>query len=341
MHPYVLEEKERTVKGEQDTTANTSSNPAFAVMLGQQWSRRQVVWGGLMAAGVTLADGTGLARFGRRAEANAPLFGFQSIPVSKADQIVVPPGYTAQVFFAWGDPISDGPAFKPDASNTADEQALQAGMHHDAIHFFPLPMGSDSATRGLLAMNHEYTDDGLLHVGGMEPWTAEKVAKAQAAHGVSIIEVAFEGNAWKVVRPSQYARRITSRTPMRFSGPAAGQARRVGHPGHGGGKAQEADGDGGDRAAVGAPGGGLEVLAGHQGERAEDALLDGMGAVDVAARRPALMDRRRQCPSLRPLGGRPHHRPRAGDPRHEHSGHNLHVVTARPGPSLPLPHPRY
>ena len=212
------------MKGEQDTTANTSSNPAFAAMLGQQWSRRQVVWGGLVAAGVTLADGAGLARFGRRAEANAPLFGFQSIPVSKADQIVVPPGYTAQVFFAWGDPISDGPAFKPDASNTAEEQALQAGMHHDAIHFFPLPMGSDSATRGLLAMNHEYTDDGLLHVGGMEPWTAEKVAKAQAAHGVSIIEVAFEGNAWKVVRPSQYARRITSRTPMRFSGPAAGQA---------------------------------------------------------------------------------------------------------------------
>ena len=91
------------------------------------------------------------------------------------------------------------------------------------IHFFPLPLGSDSATRGLLAINHEYTDDGLLHVGGMEPWTAEKVAKSQAAHGVSIIEVAFEGGqTWKVVRPSTYARRITGRTPMRFSGPAAG-----------------------------------------------------------------------------------------------------------------------
>ena len=106
------------MKGQQDTTANTSSNPTFAAMLSQHWSRRQVVWGGLVAAGVTLADGTGLARFRRRAEASTPLFGFQSIPVSKADQVVVPPGYTAQVLFAWGDPVSDGPAFKPDASNT-------------------------------------------------------------------------------------------------------------------------------------------------------------------------------------------------------------------------------
>src|SRR2546428_7728904 len=224
MHLCKLVEKEGTVKGQQDTTVNTASNPAFAEVLSQHVSRRQVLWGGLVAAGATLADGAGLARARRHAEASTPLFGFQGIPASQADKVVVPPGYTAHVLFAWGDPVSDGAAFKPDASNTTDEQTLQAGMHHDAIHFFPLPMGSDSSTLGLLAINHEYTDDGLLHVGGMEPWTAEKVAKSQAAHGVSIIEVAFEGNTWKVVRPSRSARRITSRTPMRFSGPAAGHA---------------------------------------------------------------------------------------------------------------------
>ena len=37
--------------------------------------------------------------------------------------------------------------------------------------------------RGLLAINHEYTDDGLLHADGMRTWTAEKVRKSQAAHG--------------------------------------------------------------------------------------------------------------------------------------------------------------
>src|SRR5262245_57410162 len=98
---------------------------------------------------------------------------------------------------------------------------LQAGMHHDGMHFFPLPGGNGSA-HGLLAVNHEYTDDGLLHVGGMQPWTADKVRKSQAAHGVSVIEVRLDGPTWAVVRPSAHARRITAATPMAVTGPAAG-----------------------------------------------------------------------------------------------------------------------
>jgi uncharacterized protein len=151
---------------------------------------------------------------------SGPLLGFTAVPVSTADNIIVPPGYRAQVLYAWGDPIGSPagqPAFKWDASNSAAEQALQAGMHHDAIELFPL-----SANRALLAVNHEYTDDGLLHTDGRETWTAEKVRKSQAAHGVAIIEISQEGNQWRVVRPSQYARRITAYTPIRISGPAAG-----------------------------------------------------------------------------------------------------------------------
>jgi secreted PhoX family phosphatase len=141
-----------------------------------------------------------------------------------ADTVVVPAGYTAEVLYAWGDPISAGPGFKPDASNSVEDQMLQAGMHHDGIHFFPLPAGGSSSSHGLLAVNHEYTDDGLLHPGGMEPWTAEKVRKSQAAHGVSVIEVRLDGGRWTVVRPSAHARRITGFTPIRVSGPAAGHA---------------------------------------------------------------------------------------------------------------------
>ena len=146
------------------------------------------------------------------------------MPVSTADTLVVPPGYVAEVLYAWGDPISDGPAFKPDASNSVDDQLRQAGMHHDGMRFFPLPAGQTGSTHGLLAVNHEYTDDGLLHPDGMLTWTAEKVRKSQAAHGMSVIEVRMHGNHWSLVRPSRYARRVTAATPMGLTGPAAGHA---------------------------------------------------------------------------------------------------------------------
>jgi hypothetical protein len=73
-------------------------------------------------------------------------------------------------------------------------------------------------------MNHEYTDDGLLHAGGMNDWSAEKVRKSQAAHGVSVTEVRLEGNRWQAVQPSPYARRFTGYTPFAIGGPAAGHA---------------------------------------------------------------------------------------------------------------------
>ena len=100
-------------------------------------------------------------------------------------------------------------------------QALQAGMHHDGMHYFPL----QGSTHGLLVMNHEYIDQGLLFPDGMKTWSAEKVRKAQAATGVSVIEVMQRDGRWQVVRPSKSARRITAYTPCRISGPAAGHAR--------------------------------------------------------------------------------------------------------------------
>ncbi|HEU0200113.1 MAG TPA: PhoX family phosphatase, partial [Burkholderiaceae bacterium] len=136
---------------------------------------------------------------------------------------VVPEGYTAEVIAPWGEPVglaASMPAFKEDAGNSAEEQEAQLGMHHDGINFYPL----EGANRGLLAMNHEYTDDGLLHPDGMKTWTAAKVKKAQAAHGVTVIEVQFKEGRWHVVRPSRWARRITANTPMTLSGPAAGHA---------------------------------------------------------------------------------------------------------------------
>src|SRR5262245_1762396 len=98
---------------------------------------------------------------------------FKSVPLSRADTLVVPEGYRADVLFAWGDPIgaqAGSPAFRFDASNSAAEQALQAGMHHDGMQYYPIPYGSNDSSHGLLAMNHEYLSDGLLFTDGVANW---------------------------------------------------------------------------------------------------------------------------------------------------------------------------
>jgi uncharacterized protein len=183
-----------------------------------------------MRGGVALAAGglfSGLSGCANTGMAGAPLVGFKSVPIGTLDRVVVPEGYTAQTMAPWGDPIGlagNMPAFKGDATNTAAEQEAQIGMHHDGIHYFPLADGAEANKRGLLVMNHEYTDDGLLHADGMKTWNAEKVKKAQAAHGVSVIEVRETAGNWEVIRPSRFARRFTANTPMTIAGPAAGHA---------------------------------------------------------------------------------------------------------------------
>ena len=204
--------------------SNRASNPSIHDV--SDPARRTVVRGGLgLAASALYAPlVTGCANAAAR-EAPKPLLpaiGFKGVPTSASDTLVVPEGYLASVIAAWGEPIGvagNMPAFKPDASNSAADQAVQMGMHHDGLHFYALGGGS---TRGLLVLNHEYTDDSLLHVGGMTPWTADKVMKAQAAHGIAVIEVDMKGSAWQVLRPSKYARRFTANTPFAIGGPAAG-----------------------------------------------------------------------------------------------------------------------
>ena len=186
--------------------------------------RRAVLKGGL---GTAIAAVLGVP-FGGCAVApaseRAPLIGFKPVGVSLDDAVRVPEGYSARPLLRWGEPVGipgNMPAFTDDASSTAVEQAAQAGMHHDGMHYFALP-GVDPDTRGLLATNHEYTDEGLLHKDGHRNLTAEKVRKSQAAVGVSVVEVERRGKEWTVVRPSRYARRVTASSPITLTGPAAG-----------------------------------------------------------------------------------------------------------------------
>ncbi len=212
---------------ERDLVSNPSGDTTLHELIALAATRRQFLRAGIAGAVVALPGASLLAGCASESLGSGPMLGFAAIPPSTADRVVVPPGYRTHVLYRWGDPVgaaAGSPEFKPDASNTAAEQALQAGMHHDAIEYFPLPRDSRDAGHGLLVINHEYTDDGLLHPDGQKTWSAEKVRKSQAAHGVSVVEVERAGAQWRVVRPSQHARRITANTPMRIAGPVAGTA---------------------------------------------------------------------------------------------------------------------
>jgi len=86
--------------------------------------------------------------------------------------------------------------------------------------------------RGLLCVNHEYTSPEVMFPGVGRPDRAsfEKMARAHvavemAAHGVSVVEVAFDGNRWTTVLEGNWNRRITASTEMTVDGPAAGHER--------------------------------------------------------------------------------------------------------------------
>jgi secreted PhoX family phosphatase len=201
--------------------SNRSANPDIHPL--SDPARRTWMRGGTALALAGLVPPALLAcASGAGVRGTASLLGFTGIPPGVTDEVRVPPGYLATPIAAWGEPVGlvgNMPAYRPDAGNSAEEQAAQLGMHHDGLHYYPL----DGSRRGLLAINHEYTDDSLLHPGGVEPWTAAKVAKAQAAHGIAVIEVATDAQGrWHQVLPSRHARRITANTPFELRGPAAG-----------------------------------------------------------------------------------------------------------------------
>jgi len=212
--------------------SNPSKNPSFAEVL---VSRRKIL-GHAITASVALMGMPLLTSTARGQSAPSTLrelpripLDFQSVAMSNTDRIVVPNGYRAQIFVPWGEPLLEGAGeYRADASNSAADQARQFGMHHDGMHFFPFEDYSNRdspqlvSNEGILCINHEYTDDGLLHRDGMANWSAEKVTKSKAAHGVSVAHVRKVASGWEVVRPSFLNRRITADTPMLVTGPAAG-----------------------------------------------------------------------------------------------------------------------
>ena len=213
-----------------EVPCNSSTNPSFADVAEARMSRRAALAGGLATAIAFIGDAKAQAP---SAGVSQPVIGFTAVPVATEDRVVVPAGYKAEILVPAGTPIT-GTMPSWSLANSAAEQAMQIGAHHDGMTFFPI---GDSSGDGLLAINHEYIEPRFLHAAaqgkelngermpmpdGTRP--VDEVQKEINAHGVSIVRIARgTGGRWDVVADPRN-RRITAATPMAIAGPARGHA---------------------------------------------------------------------------------------------------------------------
>jgi len=189
----------------------------FDQVLARALDRRRVL-GGALAMGVsTFVLGT--AGRTRPAAAADERFGFAPVAASTADEVIVPEGFEARTLIAWGDPLLPGGVpFDGASRGTAASQSRAMGDNNDGMELF------QRGGRVVLSVNNEYINRGIFW-GNREdgrPAEAEDIEKGMLAHGVTLVELAAGAEGWQVVADSTLNRRITPRTEMRITGPAAG-----------------------------------------------------------------------------------------------------------------------
>jgi uncharacterized protein len=218
----------------EDIGSNPTANPTIGDVIAARLSRRDLVRGGLAATVVAAAVSplalTAATKARAQGATTTPSFNFKEVEAGSDERIHVAEGYDADVLIRWGDKVAaDAPAFDP-VKQTAAGQAKQFGYNNDFLGYVPL----DGSRRGLLVVNHEYTNEELMFPGigrqdGAKKFagmTKDLVDIEMAAHGGAVIEIARGADGkWAVVPGSRYARRITASTEMALSGAAAGHTR--------------------------------------------------------------------------------------------------------------------
>jgi secreted PhoX family phosphatase len=223
----------RQAEQAENVGSNPSAGPTMGDVIAERLSRRDLVRGALAVSAIAAAvSPLALAAADRaRAQgASTPSFNFREVAAGSDEKHHVAEGYDADILIRWGDKVlTDAPEFDP-TKQTAAAQAKQFGYNNDFLGYIPL----DGSRRGLLVVNHEYTNEELMFPGLGRQDGARKFASMtkaladieMAAHGGAILEIARGINGkWSVVAGSKYARRITAETGMRISGPAAGHDR--------------------------------------------------------------------------------------------------------------------
>ncbi|MDD9175184.1 PhoX family phosphatase [Aliivibrio sp. S2TY2] len=189
----------------------------FSNMVSARLSRRGFLMG-TAAAGVGAFLALNPVAKAIAGSMDSSLLNFEAIPTSTSDSIILPKGYSSSTLMSWGDPIfANAPQFNPNGKQDSKAQAQQFGDNTDGMSIFPL-----SKDRAILAVNNEYTNYEYLFAHQGKAMTADDVAKAQAAVGITIVEIVRKNGQWMLDPTSKVNRRITANTEMEVTGPAAG-----------------------------------------------------------------------------------------------------------------------
>ena len=211
---------------------NPSDNPTMGEIIGARFSRRGFLQGTLAVSAITaMVSPAALLSADAARAGTASAFQFKEVEAGVDANHHVAEGYDADVLLRWGDPLfPDAPEFDP-LMQSAAAQVKQFGYNNDYVGFIAL---DGSFTRGLLVVNHEYTNPHLMFPGIVSvadgkakqaPLTKEQVDIEMAAHGGTIVEIEKVNGKWRIVLDGRFNRRITADTEMVLTGPAAGHER--------------------------------------------------------------------------------------------------------------------
>ncbi|STZ56414.1 Predicted phosphatase [Moraxella lacunata] len=227
--------------------SNPTDNPEFANML---IKRRSILKGGagLMTAsffgslplmGCVTGAGAKIATNGAGKLPKRPTaLKFTAVPHYTGGDMIVADGYRAELILPMGTPIVSGLGeWTDDRMVVGESFKYRMGDNHDGMWFFGLKNGSyapDVSERGLLAMNHEYTNSNLNPIENYSDQddTAPKIFQKRRlandvrreihAHGVSVVEVKRTPTGYELIKDSPFNKRYTSGTPAQLSGVAKG-----------------------------------------------------------------------------------------------------------------------
>lgn len=220
---------------DQPEDSNDSANPTIGDVVHARLRRREFL---TASAGIVSAAGlvpwllAGCAGGGtprpRSERTRDSALGFEAVPKSVADALAVPPGYTARVLIAVGDPLFDDVApYRDDGDNP--DYARRCGEWHDGMEYFGLSANgkpeSNAADRALLAINHEWVAPAFLHPASPSapPRPAREVDAEAAAMGVTVVEIAKDAQGrFRYLTQSPFNRRITTLTRIEMAGPLRG-----------------------------------------------------------------------------------------------------------------------